>query len=183
MMVAGISEPLAIRSGFEALKQGGTAADAVLTTALADVVLSAASIITFSGEMSLTYFDAASKQVSTLDATFGTVQGERDPLTIPGQETPSGRSAMVPGFMAGVEAIHARFGKLPFAELFGPAIHFAERGFVLDQRLAGRIKSRDSILTRLPEGRSIFVKPSGGLYQAGDEFRQPAAARDVAPNQ
>jgi gamma-glutamyltranspeptidase len=48
------------------------------------------------------------------------VKNEREPLTIPRMGEHSGRTALVPGFMAGVQSLHDRFGKLTFATLFGP---------------------------------------------------------------
>jgi len=42
-----------------------------------------------------------------------------------------GRKTLVPGFMAGIEAMHKRFGRLPFRELFRPAISYAENGVTI----------------------------------------------------
>lgn len=165
-LVAGIADPRAVRAGFETLKQGGSAADAVIATALADVVLNMQSIVSFAGEMTLTYYDASTRTVSTLDATFQTVRGENDPLSIPPLDQPSGRSALVPGFFAGVQAIHDKFGRLPFATLFTPAIHFAEQGFTLSRRDAERFQARPDVLKRSPEGRRIFTKSNGEFHSA-----------------
>jgi hypothetical protein len=74
----------------------------------------------------MVYYDAASKKVYSLNAGYNTVLEEKDPLTIPGGGKPSGRTALVPGFFAGVQAAHDRFGKLPFASLFDPAIYLVE---------------------------------------------------------
>ena len=63
-----------------------------------------------------------------MDACYNTVKNETDPLSIPPLGTPSGRSVLVPGFMAGVHALHGQFGRLPFASLFEPAIWVAETG-------------------------------------------------------
>jgi gamma-glutamyltranspeptidase / glutathione hydrolase len=71
--------------------------------------------------MNAVYHDAAAGMVYTLNANYNTVQNEKAPSTIPRKE-PSGRTAMVPGFMAGVQALHERFGKLPFSALFAQAI-------------------------------------------------------------
>ena len=42
----------------------------------------------------------------------------------------NGRKTLVPGFMAGIEAMHKRFGSLPFGKLFEPAIWYAEHGVI-----------------------------------------------------
>lgn len=178
-MIAATATALAVRSGYEALRQGGTAADAVLTHALANVVLLAGCCVSHAGFMNLVYREAATGEVHTMNAGWNTVRREDDPLSIPGAETPSGRGVLVPGFMAGVEAAHRRFGHLPFATIFQPAIHFAEEGFVLGPRLGRFMAERREVITRLPATRAIFTREDGELYQAGDRFRQPALARTL----
>jgi gamma-glutamyltranspeptidase/glutathione hydrolase len=109
------------------------------------------------------------------------VQDEDDPATIPpnaGPDAkPSGRSALVPGFMAGVEAAHRRFGKLPFAKLFEPAIYYAENGFKLHAIHGSMLAKREAVLTRLPETRRVFTREDGKLYRLGDRFAQPSWPR------
>lgn len=177
-MIVGTTGPLAIHSGLEALKQGGSAADAALTTALAQIVLSGGSWNSFAGLFYMVYYDAATQRVYCLNAGYDTVRGETEPRTIPTTQ-PSGRTTLVPGFMAGVEAAHRRFGKLPFDKLFEPAIDLAEDGFTVDQVLHNLILQRKDVLTRLPETRAVFTKPDGRLYQKGDLFKQPALARTL----
>ncbi len=175
---------LAARAGLEALKQGGSAIDAAMTTAMAQIALTAGSPISYFGMMSLVYYDAATDQVYTMNAEWNTVQGEDDPLSIPGGidmssdaglrglGEPSGRTALVGGFLKGVESAHSRFGKLPFAQLFEPSIHIAEQGMPVTKHLAAQIAFRGEDLSRLPATRAIFTKADGSLYQEGDQFRQ-----------
>ncbi|MDH4270358.1 MAG: gamma-glutamyltransferase [Candidatus Aminicenantes bacterium] len=178
-MVAGTSNPFAIHAGLEALKQGGSAADAVLTSALTQIALTAGSAISYAGVMTVVYYDAASGKVHTLNACFNTVQNEMDPRTIPPMGSHSGRSALVPGFMAGVQALHDRFGKLPFASLFVPAIWVAENGFTVGSMVGRWIGSQKDYLTRLPETKRIFTKENGDPYKVGDLFRQPELAETL----
>ena len=175
-MIAATTGPLAIHAGLEALRHGGTAADAVLTTALAQIALSAGGAISYAGMMTVVYYDAASARVYALDAGFHTVRDERSPLTIPGHGQPSGRTALVPGFMAGVEALHRRFGRLPFATLFGPAIWIAERGVPVSPPVGSWLVSQKAVITRLPETRRVFTRDNGEFYRTGELFRQPALA-------
>lgn len=177
-IIAGTSAAAAVRAGLEALRQGGSAIDAALTHALADIVLMAGCCVTHAGFMTLVYYEAATGRVHSMNAGWNTVLGETDPLSIP-SDRPSGRTALVPGFMAGAEAAHRRFGKLPWASLFGPAIHFAEQGTTLDPVIASMIAAKKDVLSRLPETRAVFTRPDGGWYQAGDLFRQPVLARTL----
>lgn len=178
-LIVGTSSALAVRSGLEALKQGGSAADAAVVTAMAQIVLSAGCCMSFAGDYMLTYYEARTGRVHYLDGSLATVRGETDPLSIPPRGTPSGRSALVPGFMAGVGATHERFGRLPWDALFEPSIYFAAEGFVLDEFLGNAIAYREDVLTRLPATRKVFTSPDGDLYRTGEIFRQPDLARTL----
>jgi gamma-glutamyltranspeptidase/glutathione hydrolase len=184
---------LAARVGIEALRQGGSAMDAALATALTQIVLGGGAVISYFGILHLMHYEAATGQTTSLNASWNTVLGEDDPLSIPGglqrgQERlaamigsgePSGRTALVGGFMRGVEEAHRRYGRLPFARLFEAAIELAEEGFPISPTLARYIETRKHELARLPETRSIFYKPDGTPYTVGDHFRQPALAETL----
>jgi gamma-glutamyltranspeptidase/glutathione hydrolase len=181
-IVVGLTGRRAVHAGIEILKQGGSAADAAMTTAMAQVVEAAGSYISFAGVLSMTYLDTATGKVRFLNACFNTPLDEKDPLSIPKLDpfasgaSPSGRSVLVPGFMAGVEAGHDRFGRLPLDRIVEPAIRMAEEGFEVDASLAGLIQFRKDVLSRLPETRRIFTKPDNKFYERGDRFRQPELA-------
>ena len=165
-------------AGLELLKRGGTAMDAAMAVVMAQPCHAMGSFVSYAGIITLLYFDAASGKLYSLDGGFNTVRGEKSPLTIPASQ-PSGRTALVPGFFAGVEAAHKRFGKRPFAEVVAPAIRCAEQGFALTQYDYGLIHERHDVLERLPETKALFKKPDGGDYQAGDLFKQPALAQTL----
>ncbi len=178
-MIAGIQGALAVRSGLEALKQGGSAMDAALTTSLAQVTVQGGYGVTYAGFTTMVYYEAATGQIHTLNAAWNTVRGEDDPLSIPGLGTVSGRATPVPGQMRGFAAAHQRFGRLPFATLFEPAIYFAEQGFAMQSRLAGMINLRRDALSRWPESKEIFTDENGEFYTEGDLFRQPRLAETL----
>src|SRR5215470_14197826 len=178
-MVAVTSDALSARIGLEALQQGGSAADAALATSLAQIALEAGAPTSYAGILTMVYYDAAGKKVYSLNAGYNTVLEEKDPLTIPGGGKPSGRTALVPGFFAGVQAAHDRFGKLPFASLFDPAIYLAEKGFVVDKALNYWINRRKDVLSRLPETKRVFTRQDGEFYKAGDLFKQPQLAETL----
>ena len=171
--------PVAIRAGLDAMRRGGTAADAVLTTALAQIVLAGGSWVSFAGRMTMVYYDAETGAVYAMNACYDAPLNENDPLSIPRSGTPSGRSVLVPGFMAGVQEMHDRHGALPFKELFDPAIKLAEEGFKLDGGMGRLIANRENVLRRLPDTRAVFVKDNGDFYKTGDLFRQPVLAETL----
>jgi gamma-glutamyltranspeptidase/glutathione hydrolase len=175
-MVTGTTGAIATRAGLEALRQGGTAADAAITTALTQIAMAAGAWVSYAGFMNMIYYDAASKRVHTLHAGFGTPRGETDPASIPACTQSSGRTALVPGFFAGVQAAHDRFGKLPFDQLFAPAIYLAEQGFPVTGMVQGMLQYRKDMLLRRPDTRAIFAKNDSTMYAAGDTLRQTALA-------
>ena len=189
-VVSGTTSASAQRAGLEALQQGGSAADAVLTTSLTQIALAAGSWVSYAGIITMVYYDAATSRYYNLNAAYNTILGENDPMSIPrqsnvleptGEEKPaaSGRTALVPGYMAGVEAAHKKFGKLPFKALFGPALYYAENGFELNTLHDSMIKRRQKVLARLPETKAVFTKKDGTWYKEGDLFRQPELAKTL----
>src|SRR6185503_3793677 len=165
---------------------------AAMAVAMAQPCHAMGSFVSYAGIITLVYFEASSGKVYSLDGGFNAVRGEKDPLTIPAPagdlvalsgggpaSTPSGRTALVPGFFAGLEAAHERFGKRPFSEIVAPGIRCAEQGFALTQYDHDLIRARHEVLERLPETKAIFKKPDGSDYQVGDTFKQPALAQTL----
>ena len=62
----------------------------------------------------------------------------------------------MPGFMAGVEAMHGRFGRLPFRDLFEPAVWYAEHGVRISPALSYYFAFRAKALARTPEGQKFM---------------------------
>jgi gamma-glutamyltranspeptidase/glutathione hydrolase len=128
-VVSGTMSPIAVQAGVEALRQGGTAADAAATVALTQVATAFGSYVSYAGIMELVYYDAKSGKVYSMNAGWNSYLGETDAKTIPVSDLGSlafgrkptegaeGRKTLVPGFMAGIESMHKRFGRLPFAAL------------------------------------------------------------------
>lgn len=191
MIVAATLSPIAVHAGVEALKQGGTAADAAAVVAVTQVTLELGSMISYAGVSQLTYYDARTRRTYSLDAGWASYLAETAPRSIPVADdrfvavhaasaapvsAGFGRQTMVPGFMAGIEAMHARFGRLPFENLFQPAIWYADHGVRISPSLADYFRARQAYLWRTPEGRRFASMPDGALPKAGDNFRQPDLA-------
>ena len=67
VMVAGITRATAVRAGYEALVQGGSAVDAVMTTTLTEIALTTGSPVTLAGEMVMLYYEAATIRTAPID--------------------------------------------------------------------------------------------------------------------
>lgn len=168
--------------GMDMLERGGSAVDAALASALARITHNMGWIVSFAGIYMMVYYEASTGKVYSLNACFKTPLEEDDPLSIPRFGIPNARAVLVPGFMAGVQAAHDKFGKLPFADLFQPAIDIAENGFPLTSWMIDIIRDNWDVLGILPETRNIFLKRRYGLfrgYETGDLFIQPELAHTL----
>lgn len=176
-MVVSMGGRQAVQTGLNILRDGGNALDAVLATSMIHIVQNIGVAVSFAGTMSLVYYDASTGRVHSVNAPFKNPLRETNPLTIPQRN--SGRTALVPGFLAGVLAAHDRFGQIDRENVFAPAIDLAENGFNLPAWMANLIQENYDILSRLPDTRRIFTKPDGSLYNANDLFTQPELAETL----
>jgi gamma-glutamyltranspeptidase/glutathione hydrolase len=190
-LVAATMSPIAVHAGMEALRHGGTAADAAATVALTQIAMALGSYVSYAGILQLVYYDAKSGNVSTLNAGWNSYLGETDPKSIPVDdlgplafgtkptEGAEGRKTLVPGFMAGIEQMHKRFGRLPFRELFQPAIWYAENGVTISPTFEKVFNMREKYLSRTAEGRAFMNQAGDGLPKSGDRFVQGELAKTL----
>lgn len=188
-VISATVSPVAVQAGLRTLDQGGNAADAATAVALTQVTTQLGSVVSYAGIMTALYYDAKTHKVYSLDGGYNSYAGETDPKSIPVADLgplnfgrvptvggPRGRETLVPGYMAGFEALHSRFGKLPFADLFQPAIYYAENGVTVSPHLAGFFVLRQPFLTKTEEGRAFYHQAGGDMPKAGDKFVQPLLA-------
>jgi len=175
-MIAATTGGKAVEAGIQILKDGGSAADAAMTTALCEVVHAGGSYVSFAGIMMMIYYDAASGKVYYMDAEYNTPLEEKRPKSIPHK---GGRTALVPGFFAGVQAAHDRFGKLPLQRVFDRAIAMAENGESVEPVMQWWINSKKNVLSRFPETKKIFTNKDAKFLKTGELFRQPELAESL----
>jgi len=193
-IVSATVSPVAVYAGVQTLKQGGNAADAAATTALTQVTVQLGSVVSYGGIFTMLYYDAGTQKVYSMDAGYNSYLGETDPKSIPVSDLgplpgkaaapptaggAKGRETLVPGFMAGVEAMHHRFGRLPFRALFAPAIYYAEHGVQISPTLQYFFTVRAKYLSRTPEGRQFMRQAGSEMPKAGDRFVQSELARTL----
>lgn len=196
-IISAIASPIAVQAGMTALRLGGTAADAAATVALTQITTQLGSVASFAGILSMIYYDAKTRKIFSMDAGYNSYLSETDPLSIPVcdlgplnnkenntavsnaeslSQADKGRETLVPGFMAGIEAMHKRFGKLPFAHLFEPAIWYAENGTIVNPTLEYYFVMREKFLARTQEGRDFLRQAGVELPKRGNRFCQPQLA-------
>ncbi len=176
------ANPAASQAGLDILRRGGNAVDAAIAMQLVlNVVEPQASGI--GGGGLLMYYDAASRSLHYFDgretapsgATPTMFVGE-DGKPLPFQQAvASGRSVGVPGTLRLLEAIHQRFGKLPWKELFQPAIVLAREGFQVSPRLAHELAD-EKALPKSPEALALYYHPDGTPKTTKDTVKNLALA-------
>ncbi|HYX84713.1 MAG TPA: gamma-glutamyltransferase [Gaiellales bacterium] len=184
--------PVTARAAARVLAQGGNAVDAVV----------AAAAMSWAAEPGLTgpcgggfllVRPARSGRVHALDAF----------TAIPGRDLPAGRplaevervlvpfdaqttqefhigaaAFAVPGVLAGLEAVHRRYGSLPWRHLLLPAAATAADGVPADGGQYAVLVAIRAILEHTPEVRAVF-SPGGRWVAEGDLVRQPDLAGTI----
>src|SRR5437762_4079070 len=84
-------------------------------------------------------------------------------------------SCAIPGAALGLETAHKSFGRLPWRDLFEPAIELARNGVELNDGQAYLHRILDLILRHTPEARDVY-EHDGAALAVGDMLVQPELA-------
>jgi gamma-glutamyltranspeptidase/glutathione hydrolase len=85
-------------------------------------------------------------------------------------------SVTVPGCVRGWEELHEKFGRLPWRDLFQPAIYYAQNGFPVTEFVAAYWHGLEPKLQKDLNARKVYL-PSGGPPALGSIYRNPEYAR------
>lgn len=86
-----------------------------------------------------------------------------------------GTAVGVPGFVAGLSAIHQKYGSLKWSHLLQPAIKLAKKGFIVSGQWHRKSKKyKDEFHS---EGKEIFFHSNGTAYLPGEKLKQPLLAK------
>jgi gamma-glutamyltranspeptidase/glutathione hydrolase len=176
------ANPLAVQAGAKVLRNGGSAADAMVAVqAVLGLVEPQSSGL--GGGAFLVWYDAQSGEITTLDGRetapmaatprlFQDANGE--PLKF-FDAVVGGLSVGTPGTPALMEDAHKRWGNSDWAALFDDAIRLADEGFAVSPRLAGLVAGDVERLSRFPRTAAYFV-PDGTPIAEGALLKNPAYA-------
>ncbi|MGI9296844.1 MAG: gamma-glutamyltransferase [Gammaproteobacteria bacterium] len=183
MMIAA-ANPHAAAAGLEILKRGGSAADAAIAAQMVLNVVEPQSSGIGGGAFML-YWHAADESLHTFDGRETAPAAADENLFAPGGEKMKWRDAVVggravgaPGLLAMLETAHRKHGRLPWAELFAPAIQIAENGFAVSPRLSESIanESEKGGLGRYAAARKYFFTAEGKPLPPGTILKNPELA-------
>jgi gamma-glutamyltranspeptidase / glutathione hydrolase len=157
------ANPLAVEAGARVLREGGSAADAMVAVqAVLGLVEPQSSGL--GGGAFLVWYDAATGEITTLDgretaplaATPRHFQDEDgEPLEFM-TAVVSGRSVGTPGTPRLMEEAHRRWGRANWRGLFDEAIALAEEGFTVSARMADSVEAAADRLAAFPATADYF---------------------------
>ncbi len=174
------ANPLATDAGYQVLKAGGSAIDAAIAVQMVLALVEPQSSGIGGGAFLL---HAAGSKVEAFDGreTAPAAADEKLFLGADGKPLPfyegvvGGRSVGTPGTVRMLEMAHKQYGKLPWAQLFTPAIQLAENGFKVSARL-GTLLQNEKYLKNDPVAATYFYQPNGSPVAVGSTLRNPALA-------
>jgi gamma-glutamyltranspeptidase/glutathione hydrolase len=170
----------ASKIGVEIMKNGGNAFDAMVATELALAVA-----YPYAGNLGgggFMVFRKANGEIGSLDyrekaplAASKNMFQDKDGKVIKGKSTESPLAMGVPGTIAGIFAVHDKYGSMPIAEILKPVIALAEKGVIVTQRQE----------KRLADYRASIIKANGentkfaAVYKQNDTIKYPILAETL----
>jgi gamma-glutamyltranspeptidase/glutathione hydrolase len=171
------SQPLAAQAGLSMMFKGGNAVDAALAAAIALTVVEPTSN-GIGGDAFCILWDGT--RLHGLNAS-GRSPAAWTPQRFAGRTTMPQRgwdSVTVPGAVSAWVALSERFGRLPFADLFEPAIRYAVEGFLVSPTIARLWAQQAPELASQPGFAQAFL-PRGRAPAPGERFAFPDQARTL----
>ena len=166
--------------GIDIMKKGGNAFDAMVATELAlAVAYPYAGNIGGGGFM---VYRKADGSIGALDYR------EKAPLlaskdmyldtngnVIPNLSVNGAMAIGVPGTIAGIFAVHEKFGKLPLEDIINPIISLAKKGIVVTAKQEKQLQTHHADIVRI-SGSATLLSQS---YKVGDTIKYPALAETL----
>ncbi len=179
--IVATSQVLASQAGAEILAKGGNAVDAAIA---ANAVLGVTEpmMTGLGGDLFVMYWEAKTGKLVGLNSSGAAPKAlspaflaEKGIKRMPGEGI---HSVTVPGAVRGWYQMHQRYGKLPWKDLFQPAIAFAERGFPVYEGVREIWAAPNTVrgLKANEESARVFL-PGGKPPETGQIFRNPDMAR------
>jgi len=178
--IVATSQVLASQAGAQILAKGGSAVDAAIA---ANAVLGVTEpmMTGLGGDLFVMYWDAKTGKLTGLNSS-GPAPKALSPkflaqLGIQRMPRDGIHSVTVPGAARGWYAMHQKFGKLPWKDLFAAAIAFADQGFPVHEGVR-EIWAEPGMVRGLEandESARVFL-PGGKPPETGQIFRNPDMA-------
>jgi gamma-glutamyltranspeptidase/glutathione hydrolase len=176
--VVASSQPLATQAGIEMLRRGGNAVDAAIASAIALTVVEPTSNGIGSDAFAIVWDGQVLHGLNASGRSPASWSPDRF-AHLPTMPLRGWESVTIPGAVSAWVELSARFGKIPFQDLFEPAIHYARDGYPLSPITAAAWGRSVEQLHGFEEFMRVFA-PSGRAPRAGERVGLPDHARTLA---
>ena len=176
--IVATSQTLASQAGAQILARGGSAIDAAIA---ANAVLGVVEPMSdgIGGDLFAIYWDAKTGKLAGINASGWAPKAQSIEYLrkkgISSMPQSGIQSVTVPGCVDGWDKLHRKFGRLPWRDLFQPAIYYARNGFPVTEMIAGAWSRAVSTLDMDENGRRIFLR-DGQAPAVGEIFKNPEVA-------
>lgn len=180
------ANPVASQAGYDVLKAGGSAIDALVAVQMTLGLVEPQSS-GLGGGAFVVYYDASKQKLTTfdgretapLDATPELFQDQNgEPLSFY-TAVVGGRSVGTPGTVKLMDELHNKYGKMPWKDLLTPVEKLAQNGFIVSPRLSESIEGSKERLSRFPETKAYFFNLDGSPLAAGSVLKNPKYAETI----
>jgi gamma-glutamyltranspeptidase / glutathione hydrolase len=171
--IVATAQALASQAGAQILARGGSAVDAAIA---ANAVLSVVEPMMNGpgGDLFALLWDAKTGKLTGINASGWAPKGlSIDYLRQQGitrMPTSGIHTVTVPGCVEGWEKLYKRYGRLPWRDLFKPAIYYAENGFPVTELIQWDWENTNS---KLEDAARQLYLPGGSAPRVGEIFRNP----------
>ncbi|WP_397604299.1 gamma-glutamyltransferase [Sphingorhabdus sp.] len=180
--VTSSADPRVTEAGMEMLRQGGSAADAAMAMMLALTVVEPQSSGIGGGGF-LLYQDSAKGVLTTINGRETAPAAAKADRFVGPDGKPlgflaafqGGHSVGVPGNIQLMAQTHRKWGKLPWATVFKPAIRLSDKGFIVNKTLESRLQGIQRLWSNFDEARAMYWR-DGKPVQAGTRLKNPKLA-------
>lgn len=163
--------------GVSIMKQGGNAFDAMVATELAlAVAYPYAGNIGGGGFM---VYRKANSEIGALDyrekaplSASKDMYLDKNGTIVPNLSVNGALAIGVPGTIAGIFAVHEKFGKLSIEEIIKPVIALAEKGVVVTPKQEKQLQTYYADIIRISGKETLLAHP----FKTGDTIKYPALA-------
>lgn len=187
--ISATSQTLASATGAQILAKGGSAVDAAIASNLV-LGLVEPMMCGIGGDLFVIHFDSKTGKLTGLNASGWSGKNySLEKLRDKGVTSmPAGgiHTVSVPGAVDGFWKMHQKFGKLPWKDLFQPAIRLAREGFPVTEIIQWDWEHSVSKLAADANAKKVFLLDGGTRAPAvGEIFKNPslAAAYELIANQ
>ncbi|WP_103072625.1 gamma-glutamyltransferase [Aquimarina sediminis] len=170
----------ASKIGVDIMKKGGNAFDAMVGTEMALAVA-----YPFAGSMGgggFMVYRKANGETGALDyrekaplAATKDMYLDKNGDAIPEKSQLGALAIGVPGTVAGIFAVHEKFGSLPIEEILRPVVALANRGFIVTEKQKKRFDNYNELFYKVNQDTILFAKQ----HKAGDTIKNTKLAQTL----